>query len=451
MATWCLLAIVVLGIGVRVRHYLAAPSFWYDEAYVLVNVFDKSYQELTGPLRCEQAAPPLFLWSLRALYTSVGGSEWAMRLPAFLASIASVLVLIPAARRIAGPTGWMWAVGFAALSQPAVFHAVCVKPYAGDLLAAAMILAAGSYVVPAEGRSPRWSWPLVYGLAAILPWWSYPSVFALGGLSLGLLVRAVQWRSWRMAFSAGALTCVWAASVLAVWCFVGRHQRSDYLSDYWRPFFLDTSSPLAGVAWIVQRLVKMGNYGTTGMGWPLLLLAVVGFVTLARRAAAIAAMIAGQFVLMFGANALHFYPLEDRLFFFALPGLWLLAATAVGDLIDRCQGRWRWAVRAVLLALLAPGLVRYGYWTTQVPSKVEFREAFEFVRAHEQPGDRWLVSHPEVHEVYFGKPSPCPRSPEPSRIWIIAARGSEPPNIRGHLIHETDIKTVRIWLCEPAP
>src|SRR5437762_9753512 len=112
-------AVLILGLGVRLRHYLAAPSYWYDEAFVLVNVFDKSFAELAGPLRCEQAAPPLFLWSLRALYVTAGGSEWAMRAPAFLASVLAVLAIIPLARRVAGDHGRLWAVGFAAVSQSA--------------------------------------------------------------------------------------------------------------------------------------------------------------------------------------------------------------------------------------------------------------------------------------------------------------------------------------------
>src|ERR1700678_2666518 len=79
--------LVLLGIGVRVRHYLAAPSYWYDEAYLLLNVFEKNCAELMGPLRDAQAGPPVFLWTLRLLYVVAGPSEWVMRLPAFTASL----------------------------------------------------------------------------------------------------------------------------------------------------------------------------------------------------------------------------------------------------------------------------------------------------------------------------------------------------------------------------
>ena len=89
------LAFLVLGGAVRCRHYFAGPSYWYDEAYLLVNIFNKNYAELCGPLRLNQAAPPLFLWTLRSLYLVAGSSEWAMRLPSLLASLLAMVVAIP--------------------------------------------------------------------------------------------------------------------------------------------------------------------------------------------------------------------------------------------------------------------------------------------------------------------------------------------------------------------
>src|SRR5438128_12417 len=54
--------LVLLGLALRGYHYLRGPSMWHDEAAVAVNVLDKDYQGLLGPLRFHEAAPPLFLW-----------------------------------------------------------------------------------------------------------------------------------------------------------------------------------------------------------------------------------------------------------------------------------------------------------------------------------------------------------------------------------------------------
>src|SRR5262249_54011078 len=116
------IAILFLGLAARLRHYLACPSYWYDEAYLLLNILHKSYADLIGPLEHDQAAPPFFLWLLRLVYSLFGSSEWAMRLPALSASVATVILMIFLARQLVGTTAWLWAVAFCAVSSHAVFH-----------------------------------------------------------------------------------------------------------------------------------------------------------------------------------------------------------------------------------------------------------------------------------------------------------------------------------------
>ena len=48
-----------------------------------------------------------------ALYLVGGRSEMVMRLPSLAASLAAVALMIPLARRVAGPRGWTWAVALA--------------------------------------------------------------------------------------------------------------------------------------------------------------------------------------------------------------------------------------------------------------------------------------------------------------------------------------------------
>src|SRR5205807_9426284 len=102
-----LLLLLALGTAARVRYYAAHTSYWYDEAYLLLNVFHRSWLELLEPLQDDQAAPPLFLWCLRALYRTIGGGEWAMRLPALVTGLLALAALVPLARRAAGRRGWL--------------------------------------------------------------------------------------------------------------------------------------------------------------------------------------------------------------------------------------------------------------------------------------------------------------------------------------------------------
>src|SRR5262245_12641812 len=148
-----LIVLVLVGSAARLRQYLAAPSFWYDEAFLLTNVCEMSFSELVGPLRDNQVAPPLFLWTLRALYVALGSGELVMRVPAIAASVAALLLMIPLARRVVGSPRWIWAVGLCAFSNHALAHAYQVKPYAVDFLVTQIIvLAAWGYLAPDATR-----------------------------------------------------------------------------------------------------------------------------------------------------------------------------------------------------------------------------------------------------------------------------------------------------------
>ena len=58
--------------GLRSYHYLRGPAVWHDEAALIVNVLEKDYAGLLGPLRFHEAAPPLFLWLEKAVSNTLG-------------------------------------------------------------------------------------------------------------------------------------------------------------------------------------------------------------------------------------------------------------------------------------------------------------------------------------------------------------------------------------------
>jgi hypothetical protein len=142
------------------------------------------------------------------------------------------------------------------------------------------------------------------------------------------------------------------------------------------------------------------------------------------------------------------------LFYFALPCLWLLAAAGIDGLLSLDWRRWRPAIVFLLAVPLMPGAVRYVYWLAVVPEKVEYREAFEYVREREQTGDAWWISHPEVYEVYFGKDRPCniPLSVN-QRAWLLMVRGCDEQAMVAsmhcqsrRLVERHDMQTISVML-----
>jgi hypothetical protein len=419
-----LFVLLVLGIVLRIREYAACPSYWYDEAYLLLNVFHKSFSDLLGPLRDNQAAPPLFLWLLRGLYRLAGRGEWWMRLPALTASMGGLLVMALLAPRIVGRRGSMWPVALCAFSHHAIAHASEVKPYALDFLMTELIVWTTlrcQAIVRIRRRRLAF-----YLLALLAPWASYPSAFVLGGASLALLAHALPHRQamqakahLRFACVVGGLTVL---SSLVLWQVVCRHQATSALHAFWKASFLDLSSPSAAMRWTGCCLVEIGNYGTREMGLPFVVLALIGAASLRRRPARLALLMAPLLLALF-ASALHLYPLGGRLLFFLVPCWWLLAARGLDVLSRRMVVFPAWLGWVLPAALLAPALLWTGQRLRAVTPRCQFREAFAYVAAHRKPGDRVWVSHPQVYEVYYGRPPHLSGYSSPARVEQAARKG----------------------------
>src|SRR5438045_5567747 len=123
-------AVLVVGLGLRLYHYLRDPSMWHDEAALVLNVLDKGFVDLLGRLSFAEAAPPLFLWIERAVTLILGDSTYALRLLPLLASCATLVVILPVARRILEPAAVPWALLLVACSDHILWHSCEAKPYA---------------------------------------------------------------------------------------------------------------------------------------------------------------------------------------------------------------------------------------------------------------------------------------------------------------------------------
>jgi hypothetical protein len=229
-------------------------------------------------------------------------------------------------------------------------------------------------------------------------------------------------------------------SSLALWLLVARHQATPALREFWASSFLDLSSPWSAVAWTGRCLIEIGNYGTREMGLPLLVLALAGAVSLGRRSL----MLTGPFVLALVASALQRYPLGGRLLFFLTPCIWLLAARGIVVLVRRLPVRRRrlgWLLPAVLLI---PAALWAGRLFIVVTPRCQFREAFAHVETYRHPGDVLWVSHPQVYEVYYGRPpeldaySPpeaVERAARTGRLWMVCAvAGSQERHTAGETV-----------------
>jgi 4-amino-4-deoxy-L-arabinose transferase-like glycosyltransferase len=374
MLVICATAVVCVGLAWRVLRYLLHFPIWGDEAFIALNVLDRDYFTLLGPLRFGQVAPVLFLWAERTAHEVLGDSELALRLFPFLAGVAALLLFGRLARQALDPLAATLAVGILAVAYYPVRHTCEVKPYAFDLfLAVALLALAVSWL-----REPqRLRWLLL--LAAVVPIAlaaSYPAAFVAGAVSLALLPTVWRQPDWR----ARGLYALY--NLLMIGAFFGLyrlaavyqfHSTGGTANSYWADWF-PPHAPLALARWLV--LAHTGNLfaypigGHNGASTLTFLLCVIGVRHLRRtRRGSLLVLCLVPFGLTFLAALLHRYPYggSARVAQHLAPAICLLAGVGLAAVLRKsCPSelgqRRAVLVASALLILFAAGGMAFDVW-----------------------------------------------------------------------------------------
>jgi hypothetical protein len=421
------LTLLAFGLAFRSYHYLRCPSMWHDEAAAVVNVLNRDFVDLLGPLSFHEAAPPLFLWVEKAASLALGDGECALRLPSFLASCGALCLFAWVAVRLLSPGAVAWAVLLFAFSEQLAWHACEAKPYSFDVLAAVGVLA-----VHAGMRNgavaPRL---LVYtGLAPVLIFLSYPACFLFGGV-LAANLPAV-WRERR----AAAWLAYGVLAVAVVVCFGAlvlgpvRAQHDVEMTSCWTGFFPDWSRPRWIPAWATFASLDVLRYCFKPLGMTLAPLAVVGAVASWRNRARAGLVLAALPVgLALVASFLNRYPFGGaRVMVYVAPAIALLAAAgsvAVMDWLIRLGPRWQWAAGVVVLILASPIWNAVQSVVRPWP-RADAAGAAGFVASHRLPSDA-VAGNNWTHLYYFRRLGPAfhwleqrpAADADDDRCWIV--------------------------------
>jgi 4-amino-4-deoxy-L-arabinose transferase-like glycosyltransferase len=328
--------LIAIGVLLRLRQYLARRSLWLDELSIALNLASRGFVDLLRPLDYNQAAPVLFLW-VQELASRIGGlGELSLRFAPLLCGIALLPVAWVAARRLLEPWAAACVVLLLAVSPLLVWHANEVKPYAGDALASAVMIVLALRTIEAPADGSRWRWLAAGGFVALLG--STPAVFVLGGVALALALVPGVWRDRRAIRRAALLLAFWGASFAAVYLAIYRPvSDTGYLQRYWAKDFLRLDASLPAVLWQETRtfLARAFLSGLRGTGLTIAAgiaigIVVMGVVYLARRRGVpTVALLIGPLALAFGAAVVQSYPVDPRLYLFAVPPTALLLLAGV--------------------------------------------------------------------------------------------------------------------------
>jgi hypothetical protein len=379
--------LVLAGLALRLMVYLRDLPVWQDESYLILNVLNKGFTSLLGPLADCQAAAPLFLWTERLAVLTLGAGTYALRLVPLLAGCAGMLLMAVTARRLLDPRAVPWGLLLFAGSDMLLWHACEAKPYATDVLAATALL--GLYAVSR-------SWPLgrrllVFALLAPgLMGLAYPACFLYGGVLTALLPAVVRAQS-RQAWWAYGLLAVAVLGTFGLLLVGPIHaQRNAELVAYWQRLgqFPPLGRPGAVPWWTMTSCLEVFRYCVKPTGQLVAVLAVVGAIRLVRRGqAALTMMLVVPALLPLGASFAGVYPFGgSRLLVYQAPAVVLLLAEGTAATLTVLWPRSRTAAVGLGALMLVPLAV--GAWHGVDPwMRPDCARASAYVLEHRLPGD----------------------------------------------------------------
>jgi hypothetical protein len=452
-----------LGVGLRVADYLRRTSLNIDESRIALNLGLRSYAALFPPLDQAQSAPVLFLWAEKLVVDTLGWSELTLRAIPLLAGIATVLLMMPIARRLAPPPA-----ALVAGAPGLVDFSAVLKQYSVDATCSVLLLRL--FLAWREPSPPRAAWPLLVAGGAAVLWASAPVVFVVAGTWLAILVLARRGTvSWSKAWTAAA---VWGASFALVYPAVYRDAAENpYLQHFWAPAFVrpfDLASlgnalvtarsmvwgaqmetlpfiPRVPAAWIVFHLATV----------VLIVAGVLGATRLDRRNEA-GLVVPAALLVTAGATLARLYPLVQRTSLFAIPLVLLCIAVGVTSLIDHLPRAGRavgWAL--VVVVVLGFNLVVASLWAINFNPPYDVAPLVRVLQARRALGEPIYVgagaipawtyystdwSRPDTARIRFMNRVAAPGGPafenSPSRHRPVGVREGVALEYTGPLGHE---------------
>lgn len=331
--------LILLGIVLRLRQYIANRSLWVDEASLALNIVNRTYLGLTQPLDYDQGAPLGFLFVVKLTTDFFGNQDFILRLIPLISGILSlVLVYRIAVEHFGKPA--MAALLMFSVSGAMIAYSTELKQYSTDVLVALLLIYLTLRVLRDETQWRIIMFGLV-GIAAILM--SHPAVFTLPVVGLVLAGVALYKKAYPQIYRLIGMGAVWAGTLFVVYLISLRNLvGNENLQEYWKDSFAPMP-PWEHLDWYRNIFIALmphvnpsffpyfvENFDPRYLMNACLLLVALGGISLLFRNAVATILLGAPIGLMFLASALRLYPVSERFLYFWFPSLLFLLAEGMG-------------------------------------------------------------------------------------------------------------------------
>ena len=423
--------IAVVGAAALIFWTSTARPMWVDEQMLALNVRDRPFLGLAGPLWLDQSAPLGWLALEHLMMVSLGTGERAVRLLTVLFGIGTLVTAVWIGRRWMSPLGAAILVALCAFGEWIVFFTLELKHYSADTFGALFLPALAAWAFDADrstlgvnqaargnSRQFRRRVTVWWLCAAVCLWFANGALFVAPGCAAVLLAKCRRRDAPR--FLASGL--VWLASFALCYTLVLRHALENvYLKTYWAFAFPPVADGVrATLGWLAAQARPFATK-PVGSGLPMLFWAAyaAGMTVAIMRRSAFAVMFALVPLSALALALLHIVPTFERLALWFVPSLYVGVALC-GDAavwLGRCgfqrrvsPGRFGTLVTAaavlgVIVLAVCLGVIRRGVFALEhrprsnygLDDRASVRAALEVHR----PGDALLSTHYGLAAIWW--------------------------------------------------
>lgn len=400
-----MIALLLLGVALRVLFFSVDRPLWIDEAMLAVNLVERDYAGLREPLIHGQVAPIAYLYAERFLVETFGSSEKSMRSLSLVAGLACLPMFLIILRRTLPPAGALLAMLLFSVSEPMVYYSVELKPYSIDVFFALALFWLVLRVLQ-EGWQLRDQ--ILFGVvAAIGLLFSYSLVFMIAVFGLGLMFAAMKRSDLRSAVVV-AILCVACAGLFLVLKqnFMQESESVEHHRGFWtakRAFMPMPPRSLDDLTWFVLKpldfFVDPMRFKAFGVAALLILVGAAAFWKTDRLLVAmlvapipLIACLSATKMFPFGVQSELRHPILGRVLLFIVPFMFLFMARGL-MLVRQGAGRHGLSAIALVLAvlLLHPTLMLVGY-IRNPDEPHDIRPAMRLLKERVAPGDRVFMN-----------------------------------------------------------
>lgn len=400
-------ALCLMGIALRFYFYGVNRSLWLDEAWLALNIVNRSIIGLLVPLDFNQGAPVGFLLFQKVVGSVLGYRDYVLRLIPLFAGILVLPLILAVAKLYSGRLSAVIAVVLAAVSSSLIYYSSELKQYSSDAFATLVLLLIAGHCLTAKSMAR--SYVVLAVASSILAWFSHPSLFVTAGIMIALLLTSIASRDQKRLRWLVGVGIIYGANVGLTYLLNLRHLESNSsLINYWGVGFAPML-PWSNPTWFLNAIVGFirDPAGILVSTITLALLAT-GIVSFAIRRWQVALIVVAPFILTIIASAFEKYPFSGRLLLFLVPLLYLLLAEGVGrvwTIVSRLS-----MPTAVLVVLLLSAYLVYEPATTSLnnvrtpPLREHIKPVMLNLVENKLPDDRVYVYYGAVPAFTFYAP-----------------------------------------------